>query len=155
MYEEKQNTEKLIVHTLKYSRGKERIISVWDIHKLIRDVYDTHPQKDKHGKVMLDEDGKPIIADKRDPNIIDAKVGGLLLQWVYAAFPDEFIEAIRYNEGKTSYLVEVENETSFKKEKSVNSLKDLGKLMDDEPTYELDGHYYKIRYNRKRNKKIA
>lgn len=157
MYEEKQNTEKLIIHTLKYSRGKERTISVWDIHKLIRDVYDTHPQKDKHGKVMLDEEGKTIIADKRDPDIIDARVGGLLLQWVYAAFPDEFIEAIRYNEGKTSYVVEVENETSFKKEKSVNSLKDLGKLMDDEPIYELDGHYYKIRYryNRKRNKNIA
>lgn len=156
MYEEKKNTQKNIIQKLQEgTRGEKRNVTAWDIHKLIRDVYDTHPQRDKHGKIVKGEDGKPIILDKRDPELINAKAGGLLLQWVYTAFPDEFIEAIRHNEGKTSYVVEVESETSSKKEKSVNNLKDLGKLMDDEPIYELDGHYYKIRYKRKRNKNIA
>lgn len=160
MYEEKKNTEKDIIKELQEgTRGEKRNVTAWDIHKLIRDVYDTHPQRDKHGKIVKGEDGKPVILDKRDKELIDARVGGMLLQWVYAAFPDEFIEAIRENEGKTSYVIEIkpENETSFKKEKSVNNLKNLGQLFnnDDEQIYELDGKKYKIRYKKPRKNKTA
>ena len=91
----------------------------------------TFEQKNSKGNPIKDKDGKIVWVDKRDIDLIDARVGSLLLQWVYTAFPNEFIGAIRENKGETSYIVEVESHQ---------------KLLENEPIYELDGHYYKICY---------
>ena len=140
MYEEKKNIEKDVINNI-----KNRKVATWDIHKLIRDVYDTHPEKDKHGKIVKDSNtGKPIIVDKRDKNLIDAEMGGLLLQWVYAAHKDKFLETIKESgHGTISYVAkyEPENDTSNK----INSFKDLGKLLNKEEVFELDGEKYIIK----------
>ena len=135
MYDEKKNIEKNIIHDLKYNRGKERTITTWDIHKLIRDVYDIRPKRNSKGNAIKDKDGKIVWVDKRDIDLIDARVGSLLLQWVYTAFPNEFIGAIRDNKGERSYIVEVDFDSESHQ-----------KLLKNEPIYELDGHYYKICY---------
>lgn len=67
-YEEKKLIEKDIVNEMrKYN------VTEWDIHKLIRDVYDIHPLKDKHGKYVK-ENGKLKMVDKRDMELIQKKL---------------------------------------------------------------------------------
>ena len=51
-------------------------------------AYDEHPKKDKHGKIVYDEDGKKVIDDKRDIKI--KKFGANFLQWVVYGFPGCF-----------------------------------------------------------------
>lgn len=154
MYEQKQNTIQNILNKIRYTdidAEIERKITTWDIQKLIRDVYDIHPRKDKHGKFVRDEKtGKGIMDDKRDKRLVgDRKkqcVGQKLLQWIYEVYPKEFIAAIRQNKGTVTELEEVtpENETSSKT--SINSLKDLNKwLKDDGEIYELYGKKYRIK----------
>ena len=151
MYEEKQNIEKDVINDI-----ASRNVTTWDIHKLIRDVHDTHPEKDKHGKIVKNEKGKPKIVDKRDKDLIDAKAGGLLLQWVYAAHKEKFLETMKASgHGTVSYVAkyEPENETSIK----VNNLKDLGKLLkeNNREVFELDGEKYIIKYHKKGFKKVS
>lgn len=142
MFEEKKNLEKDVINNI-----KNRDVTTWDIHKLIRDVHDTHPKKDKHGKIIKGEDGKPVIVDKRDKTLWKEKVGGLLLQWVYAAHKDKFIDAIKTDgKGMVSYVTEYipeENKTSSK----ITSFKDIGKLIkpNKEDLFELDGKQYVIK----------
>lgn len=154
MYEQKQNTIQNILNKIRYTdidAEIERKITTWDIQKLIRDVYDIHPRKDKHGKFVRDEKtGKGIMDDKRDKRLVGDKkkqcVGQKLLQWIYEVYPKEFIAAIRQNKGTVTELEEVtpENETSSKT--SINSLKDLNKwLEDDGEIYELYGKKYRIK----------
>ena len=154
MYEQKQNTIQNILNKIRYTdidAEIERKITTWDIQKLIRDVYDIHPRKDKHGKFVRDEKtGKGIMDDKRDKRLVgDRKkqcVGQKLLQWIYEVYPKEFIAVIRQNKGTVTELEEVtpENETSSKT--SINSLKDLNKwLEDDGEIYELYGKKYRIK----------
>lgn len=158
MYEQKQNTIQNILNKIRYTdidAEIERKITTWDIQKLIRDVYDIHPRKDKHGKFVRDEKtGKGIMDDKRDKRLVgDRKkqcVGQKLLQWIYEVYPKEFIAAIRQNKGTVTELEEVtpENETSSKT--SINSLKDLNKwLEDDGEIYELYGKRYRIKTKNK------
>nr|DAJ96080.1 MAG TPA: RNA dependent RNA polymerase [Caudoviricetes sp.] len=158
MYEQKQNTIQNILNKIRYTdidAEIERKITTWDIQKLIRDVYDIHPRKDKHGKFVKDEKtGKGIMDDKRDKRLVgDRKkqcVGQKLLQWIYEVYPKEFIAAIRQNKGTVTELEEVtpENETSSKT--SINSLKDLNKwLEDDGEIYELYGKKYRIKTKNK------
>lgn len=158
MYEQKQNTIQNILNKIRYTdidAEIERKITTWDIQKLIRDVYDIHPRKDKHGKFVRDEKtGKGIMDDKRDKRLVgDRKkqcVGQKLLQWIYEVYPKEFIAAIRQNKGTVTELEEVtpENETSSKT--SINSLKDLNKwLEDDGEIYELYGKKYRIKTKNK------
>ena len=74
MYEQKQNTIQNILNKIRYTdidAEIERKITTWDIQKLIRDVYDIHPRKDKHGKFDRDEKtGKGIMDDKRDKRLV-------------------------------------------------------------------------------------
>lgn len=140
MYEEKKTIEKDVINDI-----KSREVTTWDIHKLIRDVFDIHPKKDKHGKIERDSEGKVILVDKRDKTLIDAEMGGLLLQWLYAAHTDKFLETIKDSgQGTISYVKKYEpkNETSTK----INSFKDLGKLLkeDNREIFELDGEKYVI-----------
>lgn len=138
MYEKKKTIEKDVINNI-----MEREVTTWDIHKLIRDVYDIHPQKDKHGKIVKNDKGKEVLVDKRDKNLLDAEMGGLLLQWVYAAHKDKFLEAIQEGgQGTISYVKKYnpEKETSSK----INSFKDLGKLFDTQEIFELDGEKYII-----------
>lgn len=154
MYEQKQNTIQNTLNKIRYTdidAEIERKITTWDIQKLIRDVYDIHPRKDKHGKFTRDEKtGKIVMDDKRDKKLVgDRKkqcVGQKLLQWIYEVYPKQFIAAIRQNKGTVTELEEVtpENETSSKT--SINSLKDLNKwLEDDGEIYELYGKKYRIK----------
>ena len=148
-YERKQNEITNIINDMKYTdkNGNNlRKIETWDIHRLLRDVYDTHPKKDTHGKIVMDKDtGKPVIIDKRDKDLAKAQVGGLLIQWVYAAFPEKFLATIRSNKGVVSYVKEITTEDKPKTER-VTSLKDLKSLANapQEEVYKLDGHEYII-----------
>ena len=136
MYEQKQNTIQNILNSIKYTdidNSIERKISTWDIHKLIRDVYDIHPKKDKHGKIVRNSEGKIVLDDKRDKRLVGGKedkacTGQKILQWVYKVFPEEFIAALKENRGTVSYIREItENDTSSEK-----------------PIYELYGKKYVI-----------
>lgn len=136
MYEEKKNIEKDTINNL-----RKRKVTTWDIHKLIRDVYDIHPKKDKHGKSVKDSEGKVILEDKRDKELIKEELGGLLLQWVYAAHPDKFLAAIKESgQGTISYIkpYEPEKEISIK-------VKDFGKRLNKCEIFELDGEKYIIK----------
>ena len=140
MYEEKKTIEKDVINDI-----KSREVTTWDIHKLIRDVFDIHPKKDKHGKIERNAEGKVILVDKRDMTLIDDEMGGLLLQWLYAAHTDKFLEAIKESgEGTISYVKKYEpkKETSTK----INNFRDLGKLLkeDKQEIFELDGEKYVI-----------
>ena len=125
-YEEKKLIEKDIVNEMrKYN------VTEWDIHKLIRDVYDIHPLKDKHGKYVK-ENGKLKMVDKRDMELIQKKVGGLMLQWVYASHRDSFLKTIRDNGvGTVSYVAAYDEE------------KDQGLKI-----HEYDGKKYVIRQSK-------
>lgn len=150
MYEEKENIKKDVINNI-----KSREVTEWDIHKLIRDVYDIRPKKDKHGKIIIDKNGKPEMIDKTDKELIKAELGGLLLQWVYAAHTDKFLNTIRESgHGTISYVKKYEptQEVNIR----VNSLKDLGKLINEREIYELDGEKYIIEQcHPKRKKKTA
>ncbi len=140
MYDEINAIEKDVINNI-----KEREITSYDINVLIRKVYDIRPKKDAHGKVIKDKKGKYIYVDKRDQELIDAKVGGLLLKYVYAAHKDEFLKAIKENgKGTVSYVRKYEpdkNGTS----KKVSSLKDVGKLFEkDHMIFTVDGVKYEI-----------
>lgn len=147
MYEEKCNIEQNIIYNLKYkdeAMADERKITEWDIHLLLRNVYDTHPKRDKHGKILKDENGKAMIVDKRDKDLIDARVGGLAIQWVYAAFPDVFIRAIKQNSGTVSSLakIDLDNKTSSTDSDSQSDTQKM--TADNDKTYILYGRKYKI-----------
>ena len=92
MYEEINAIEKDVINNI-----QEREVTVYDINVLIRKVYDKRPKKDAHGKEIKDEKGKYVYVDKRDQDLINAKAGGLLLKYVYAAHKDEFLKAIKEN----------------------------------------------------------
>lgn len=146
MYDEKQRVQSEIIQDIKYtdqSRTRLRLIDVKEIHKLICMAYDIRPRKDKHGKYVF-ENGKQIFDDKRDPDIVAAKISGNLLQWVYTAFPDVFLSAIKENKGTVSYIKEVKNtDTEVNTVTDVKSLKDLSLLFPDK-IYELYGKKYII-----------
>lgn len=139
MYEQRQNTIQNILNKIRYSdmdRLIERKITTWDIQKLIRDVYDIHPRKDKHGRFVRKEDtGKIVMDDKRDKRLIGDKkkqcVGQKLLQWIYEVYPEEFMATIRQNKSEVTYLEEVTLET----ESSDNDVR----------IHELYGKKYKIK----------
>ena len=140
MYEEINTIEKDTINNL-----KEREITPYDINVLIRKVYDIRPKKDAHGKVIKDEKGKYIYVDKRDQELIDAKVGGLLLKFVYAAHKDEFLKAIKEDgKGTVSYVRRYEPDKNATSNK-VSSLKDIGKLLKkDHKIFTVDGVEYEI-----------
>ena len=126
------------------SNIKERGITPYDINVLIRKVYDIRPKKDAHGKVIKNEKGKDIYVDKRDKELIEAKAGGLLLKYVYAAHKDEFLRAIKENgEGTVSYVRK--HEPNKGTSDKVSSLKDVGKLFKkDHNVFMVDGVEYEI-----------
>lgn len=140
MYDEINAIEKDVINNI-----KEREITPYDINVLIRKVYDIRPKKDAHGKVIKDEKGKYIYVDKRDKELIDAKVGGLLLKYVYAAHKDEFLKAIKENgKGTVSYIRKYEPDKNVTSNK-VSSLKDVGKLFKkDHKIFTVDGVEYEI-----------
>lgn len=151
MFELKQNLIQNALNEIRYSdvnQTIERKITTWDIQKLIRDIFDIHPRKDKHGKPVKDENGKVVLDDKRDKRLIGDKkkqcLGQTLLQWIYEVYPKEFLAAIKSNPGTVTYLEEVtENETSSKT--SVKSLKDLNQLLTRDEIHELYGKKYQIK----------
>ena len=146
MYDEKQKIQSEIIQDIKYtdqSRTRLRLIDVKEIHKLICMAYDIRPRKDKHGKYVF-EHGKQIFDDKRDPDIVAAKISGNLLQWVYTAFPDVFLSAIKENKGTVSYIKEIKNtDAEVNPVTKVRNLKDLSLLFPDK-IYELYGKKYII-----------
>lgn len=140
MYDEINTIEKDAINNI-----KEREITPYDINVLIRKVYDIRPKKDAHGKIIKDEKGRYIYVDKRDHELIDAKVGGLLLKYIYAAHKDEFLKAIKENgKGTVSYVRKCELEKNNTSNK-VSSLKDVGKLFKkDREIFTVDGVEYEI-----------
>lgn len=145
MYEQKQITIQNILNNIRYSDAdmtKERKLSPWDIQKIIRDVYDTHPEKNNHGKPKK-VNGKLVIVDKRDKRLIGDRnkncVGQKLLQWLYEVYQEEFMTVIKHNVGYITYLQEV------KESGSIKNLKDLKEWSDTKDVYELYGKKYKIR----------
>jgi hypothetical protein len=82
-------------------------LTVVEICRLIRDVYDYKEKRDVNGKIIKDENGKKIIErDKRDKNLINCKAGGYMLQWLYEAHTDLFLSAIKVNTGNSTYVFE-------------------------------------------------
>ncbi len=61
MWEEKKNIQKDVIANL-----KDRKVTSLEINKLIRDVYDEHPELNKHGRVIRLKNGKPKMIDARD-----------------------------------------------------------------------------------------
>ena len=140
MYEEINAIEKDVINNI-----QEREVTVYDINVLIRKVYDKRPKKDAHGKDVKDEKGKYIYVDKRDQDLINAKAGGLLLKYVYAAHKDEFLKAIKENgKGVVSYVQKYEPDKNGTSNK-VSSFKDVGKLFKkDSKIFMVDGVRYVI-----------
>lgn len=134
MYSEKAAVQDAIIQKMKFNRGKPRTITVSDIDSVIRDVYDMYPEKDKKGKIIRGADGKAKMIDKRDRDIKDARVGGLMIQWLYSAFPDEFLKAIKYKNGNVSVV----------KEYSLHRNDDMESARKAKKIYKLDGKYYGI-----------
>lgn len=138
MWEEKKNIQKDIINDL-----KGRKVTSLEICKLIRDVYDEHPELNKHGRVIRLKNGKTKMADARDQNLVKSEAGGWMLQWLYTAHKDEFLKAVRRNKGDVSYVRKYEPEKNIKNK--VKNLKDIGRLM--EPENEIvtwDGERYEI-----------
>lgn len=151
MFQQKQNTIQNAINAIKYVDDDckiKREVTAWDVHKMIRDVYDIHPEKDNHGKIKR-VDGKVVMVDKRNKKLIGDKkkqcVGQKLLQWVYEAFPEEFMEVFKHNVGYVSYLEEVKESDSS----SIQNMKDLKKWLDTREVFDLYGKKYRI------GKKIA
>nr|UVX58817.1 MAG: hypothetical protein [Bacteriophage sp.] len=151
MFQQKQNTIQNAINAIKYVDDDckiKREVTAWDVHKMIRDVYDIHSEKDNHGKIKR-VDGKVVMVDKRNKKLIGDKkkqcVGQKLLQWVYEAFPEEFMEVFKHNVGYVSYLEEVKESDSS----SIQNMKDLKKWLDTREVFDLYGKKYRI------GKKIA
>lgn len=108
---------------------KGRKVTALEINKLIRDVYNEHPELNKHGRVIKLKNGKPKIADARDQNLVKQEAGGWMLQWLYAAHKDVFLKVIKQNKGNVSYVRRYEPEKNCRSNKisKVSSLKDIGK----------------------------
>lgn len=126
---------------------KGRKVTALEINKLIRDVYNEHPELNKHGRVIKLKNGKPKIADARDQNLVKQEAGGWMLQWLYAAHRDEFLKAIKQNKGNVSYVRRYEPEKNCRSNKisKVSSLKDIGKLVRKEnEIVTWDGMEYEI-----------
>lgn len=97
LHEEKKTIQKDIVNNL-----KSRKITMLDIHKLIREVYNLHPEKNKHGQIIK-ANGKVKMKDDRDEELIKNRAGGWLLQWLYLSHKDEFMKTIKRKE-TVSYI---------------------------------------------------
>ena len=142
MWEEKKNIQSDVINDL-----KSRKVTALEINKLIRDVYNEHPEQNKHGRVIRLKNGKPKMTDARDQNLVNSESGGWMLQWMYAAHRDEFLKAVKQNKGEVSYVRKYEpgkKGTSIKISK-VSSLKNIRKLMEQENAiFSLDGEEYEI-----------
>lgn len=99
MWEEKKNIQSDVINDL-----KSRKVTALEINKLIRDVYNEHPEQNEHGRVIRLKNGKPKMTDARDQNLVNSESGGWMLQWMYAAHRDEFLKAIKRNKGEVSYV---------------------------------------------------
>ncbi|MEY8432948.1 hypothetical protein AALC75_20985 [Lachnospiraceae bacterium 48-42] len=99
MWEEKKNIQKDVIANL-----KDRKVTSLEINKLIRDVYDEHPELNKHGRVIRLKNGKPKMIDARDKNLIKNEAGGWMLQWLYSAHKDEFLKTVKNSKGDVSYV---------------------------------------------------
>lgn len=142
MTDEKKAIQNDVINNL-----KDRKVAVLEINKLIRDVYDEHPELNKHGRVIKLKNGKPKMTDARDKNLMKHEVGGWMLQWLYAAHRDEFLKAVKQNKGEVSYVRKYEPEKNYTSNKRyrVSSLKDIGKLIREEnEIFSLDGLAYEI-----------
>lgn len=139
MTEEKKNIQKDVVNDL-----KGRKVTALEINKLIRDVYDEHPELNKHGRVIRLNNRKPKMVDARDQKLIKNEAGGWMLQWLYTAHRDEFLKAVKKSKGDVSYVRKYEPDKKGTSSK-VSDLKDIRKLM--EPKNEVvtwDGTEYEI-----------
>lgn len=143
MAEEKKAIQNDIINNL-----KNRKVTALEINKLIRDVYDEHPELNKHGRVIKLKNGKPKMTDARDQNLVKHESGGWMLQWLYSAHKDEFLKAIKQNKGEVSYVRRYnpdKNCTGGNKRYRVSSLKDIGKLVSKEnEIVTWDGVEYEI-----------
>lgn len=143
MTEEKKAIQNDIINDL-----KGRKVTVLEINKLIRDVYDEHPELNKHGRVIKLKNGKPKMTDTRDQNLMKHETGGWMLQWLYAAHRDEFLKAVKQNKGEVSYVRKYNPEkncTGCNKKYRVSSLQDIGKLVRKEnEIVTWDGEEYEI-----------
>lgn len=138
MWEEKKNIQKDAINNL-----KSRKVTALEINKLIRDVYDEHPEQNKHGRVIRLNNRKPKMTDARDQDLVKSEAGGWMLQWLYTAHKDEFLKAVKQNKGEVSYVRKFENKKDASNK--VTSLKDIGKLI--KPENEIvtwDGVQYEI-----------
>ena len=139
MTDEKKAIQNDVINNL-----KDRKVTVLEINKLIRNVYDEHPELNKHGRVIKLKNGKPKMTDARDQNLVKHEAGGWMLQWLYAAHRDEFLKAVRQNKGEVSYVRKYEPEKNYTSYR-VSSLKDIGKLVKQEDEIvTLDGLEYEI-----------
>lgn len=139
MTEEKRNIQMDVINDL-----KGRKVTVIEINKLIRDVYDEHPEKNKHGRVIRLNNGKPKMVDGRDQSIVKYEAGGWMLQWLYSAHRDEFLKAVKQNKGETTYVRRYDPEKNVISKKITN-LKDIRELIDlKNEIVTLDGVQYEI-----------
>ena len=142
MWEEKKNIQSDVINDL-----KSRKVTALEINKLIRDVYNEHPEQNEHGRVIRLKNGKPKMTDARDQNLVNSESGGWMLQWMYAAHRDEFLKAIKRNKGEVSYVrrYQPEKNCTSNKISKVSSLKDIGKLIKTENVIvSWDGEEYEI-----------
>lgn len=142
MTDEKKAIQNDVINNL-----KDRKVTVLEINKLIRDVYNEHPELNKHGRVIKLKNGKPKMTDARDQNLVKHEAGGWMLQWLYTAHRDEFLKAIKQNKGNVSYVRRYEPEKNCRSNKisKVSSLKDIGKLVRKEnEIVTWDGVEYEI-----------
>ena len=85
LYEKKMRVEEKAIGLYKNQR-----ISRYDIITLIKKAYDVRNNKVKNGKL-----DKGNVVDRRDSRLVRSRCGGLMLQWIYAAKPEIFLEAIK------------------------------------------------------------
>ena len=139
MWEEKKNIQKDVVNDL-----QGRKVTSLEINKLVRDVYDEHPELNRHGRVIRLSNGKLKMTDARDQDLIENEVGGWMLQWLYSSHKDEFIKAIKRNKGEVSYVKKHESDKEDISNKAF-SLKDIWKSMEQESeVVTWDGTEYEI-----------
>lgn len=107
--ENRANIIEQIIQDMKINRGKERKFTKFEINKLIRDAYGIYTVK-----------GKKV--DRRDKKLVENEVCAKIIQWVYDAFPEEFIAAIKENTGKVTRLYEIKSEQDVGDKEEVYSL---------------------------------
>ena len=103
--EERENIIEQTIEDMKIERGKPRVITKSDINKLLHDAYDVRKNR-----------------DKRNKKLVENKAGGLMIQWLYEAFPKEFISAIRENKGTVTQVYTVGRNVQPKPNEEVYSL---------------------------------